>query len=116
MIHTKEFKVKAVSMNRVKVSKPVNHHLRKKLSDQVDKRLNMLAGLLGLPVANLIRIMAHAIGIPPCATCQLRYQILVKAKELGWRKVISLTYQSVKAQIQVDEAKLDEIAEEVKDK
>lgn len=90
--------------------------LRKKLAEQVDRRLNMLAGLLGLPVANLIRIMAKAIGVPPCASCQLRYQILKKAQELGWRKVLALTYASVKAQIQVDEAKLEEIAKEVNQK
>ena len=93
---------------------PGQSALTKKLVEQVDSRLNKLAGLLGFPAARLIHIMAKAIGVPQCAACQLRYQILKKAKELGWRKVIWLTYQSVKAQIQVDENQLEEIAKEVK--
>jgi hypothetical protein len=85
---------------------------RQAVTINVDDKMNKIAAWLGVPLAEALHIVGRALGIQ-CAYCQLRYQIWQKAKELGWRKVMWLTWKSVRAQANCDESEIKAIAEEL---
>lgn len=78
----------------------------------MDDKIDRIAAWLGVPAAEALHIVGKALGIQ-CAYCQLRYQIWQKVKELGWRKVLWLTWQSIRAQINREESEIRIIAEEL---
>lgn len=78
----------------------------------VDDKLNKLAAMMAIPAADVLHVVGRALGIE-CAFCQLRFQIWQKAKEIGWRKVIWLTWKSVRAQVAHDDAAIEAMAKEL---
>ncbi len=85
---------------------------KKVVTVNVDDKLNAIAAMLLIPVADVLHVVGQALGLN-CAYCQLRYQIWQKAQELGWWKVLYLTAKSIKAQVQHDEAAIKKMAKEL---
>ena len=78
----------------------------------LDDKLNKLAAMLFIPAADVARVVGKALGLE-CAACQVRFQIWKKAQEIGWKQVMWLTWKSIRAQANHDEAQLEEMAKEL---
>lgn len=46
--------------------------------------ISKMAEHFGMTISDFIEKAAKAFGVPPCATCQLRKQILYAVDRLGW--------------------------------
>ena len=58
----------------------------------------LLANLFGMGVADFISFAAKALGIQPCALCEMRRLILYRMGELGIRKALWMLLQTFKEQ------------------
>ena len=74
------------------------------------------ASFFGMSIGDFISAAAKVLGIPPCAACQRRNEVLHRIKELGMMKSMFLLMKSLKAQFSEETAlEIDEELRQVEE-
>lgn len=67
-----------------------------KQATEQNEKLEKIARHFGMQMADFIQQAAVALGIPHCATCEMRKKIMYKIHELGWWKAVTLIWKTIK--------------------